>query len=572
MRGTERAFAALIGLGVLLGTAWWVRASLNENPAYAYGMQWFLGPGPGEVSAFLPYLGAGAAGVLALAYGLAPRFARIPGPAVRWTGRGPAIALALIASALVSGVGFGLLGDQVVTDDERVYLFQAEALGRGQATFPAPEMGEFLENVFIVVREGRWFGQYPPGHPALLSLVLWTHLPRLLPILLAGINVLLTIAVVRRVAGPGMGLLAGALLCLSPLFLLTGATLLSHPSAYTALALGCLGAVTLARGGHAAWGAASGLGLGFLFLIRPYTAITLGLVPGVVLLVSCWRQRRPAPVLAGLAVLAVSGVAFLLYNHAVTGDPFLTGYEAIRTGTAREFGFGTIVAGFHDHTPLQGLRNIAVLAGRHHLWILGWPLTLVPMLLALGPGATSAERSARLGARLACGMLLVGALSYVPYWAIGVNDTGPVKTYEWLLPSVFLTALGLRGLARRVGTGFARGWMAASALAAILVFWPPQLTHLRSVVAAVEDPLELVRSEVEPNALVFVSNVQPPVGRCWVYGRPVPRPDLSDPILYVRDLGEKNLAFWRIHSDRTPYRLEWREDRFQVLPLRVRRR
>jgi hypothetical protein len=160
-------------------------------------------------------------------------------------------------------------------------------------------------------------------------------------------------------------------------------------------------------------------------------------------------------------------------------------------------------------------------------------------------------------------MLGVGLASYIPYWSIGVNDTGPVKTYELLLPLSVLTILG----AERAGRG-APGWLAACLIAAAVIFWPPQIQHLRSLAGRVRAPLAAVERDVEPPALVFVKNVQPPARESWVYGRPNPRPDLSDPVLFVRDFGPENVRLWRRYPNRRAYRLVYdKESGFRALPL-----
>jgi hypothetical protein len=100
------------------------------------------------------------------------------------------------------------------------------------------------------------------------------------------------------------------------------------------------------------------------------------------------------------------------------------------------------------------------------------------------------------------------------------------------------------------------------------VFWPIQAAHVSRIAARVAAPLERVERTVRPPAVVFVRGVQPAPPWTWVYGRPNPRPDLDDPILYVRDLGDRDPAFIALHPDRRPYRLEYRNGDFHVEPMR----
>ncbi len=569
-RTSVRASAVVAGALLLLAGRLWTAGWLSGHPFFAYGIDWFFKLGPGEPGAYLRELAAGIPAAALIAWGLAPRFAAAaPGlHALVRNERRITAGLAVLAAALTLGGGLWLLRNRVVTDDEYVYLFQARLLLHGRAAAPAPPGSNFLINVFVTVVDGRWFGQYPPGQPLLLAPAVALGVPRLTPVILAALNVLLTASFLRRAAGAGAALAGAALLATSPLFLLTGGTLLSHPATYFGLALAAY-ATLRAAGGSFRWGLAAGAGLGLTLITRPYTGVTLGAFPAAALAALAFRRSRYRALGGAALAGAAFGLFFLAMNRAVSGDPFTTGYGAVRGAGMREFGFGTIIPGVHDHTPLQGLVNAALLAVRFHFWSWGWPLALVPALFAFGSGASERGRRdrTRAVAVLAALAVAVGIVSYVPYWSIGVADTGPVKTYEILLPFAILSAIGARGWARRSGIGAPAAWGAASLLAATALFWPPQLAHLRALSAGVAEPLRMVENTVERPAVVFVDRVQPDHPRSWVYGRPDPRPDLSDPILYVRNLGREDAAFWRLHPERHPYYLGYNDGRFTVVPL-----
>ncbi len=569
MGAAARRIVALAGgLALLAVGRGWTATGLDRHPFFAYGMEWFLKLTPGEIGFYLRYLSVGIFAAMFLTYALEPAADRLTHAGRRWA-RSPkvtAAALALAAACMTLIVSLVLLRDQVVTDDEYVYLFQSRLLLAGHAAAPAPALPEFLSNVFVTVRDGRWFGQYPPGQPIALIPGILLGWARAVPILMAAVNTLLSFAILRRVLGPSWGFAATLLLLTSPLFLLTGSTLLSHSTAYFALALATWGSLrATARDGIGA-GVAAGAGLGLLLLTRPYTALTLGIFPAGLLAVAALRRRQRA-VLAALAVSILAGLCLLLYNRAVTGNPFVTGYQAARGPSMIEFGFGPIVPGVHEHTPVQGLRNAALLAVRLHFWSWGWPLAVLPLALALLRVRRGDRAHESLAARVATAALLVGLLSYVPYWSIGVNDTGPVKTYEMLLPVALLSALGMRRAAERWGLRVVAAGAMASMATALAIFWPPQVQHLRELTAGIAEPWAEVRATVDPPAIVFVNSTQEQPARSWVYGRPNPRPDLSDPILYVADLGTSNVRFWERHRERRPYRLSVRDGRAVVEPL-----
>ncbi len=569
----KRVAAVLLGIALLVATRTWTGREWAGHPFDAYAPRWFLMLGPGEAGFYLRYLAGGTAGVLALAWGMLPAIGRAL-PRLEGIGsrRAGDLIPAGLAAVAVLAIAVVVLRGQVVTDDEYVYLFQSRLLAHGRAAWPAPVASDFLVNVFVQVKDGRWFGQYPPGHPLMLLPGVLLGWPRLAPVALAAANVLLIGALLRRIAGGGWARAGAVLVLLSPLFLLTGATLLSHPSSTFGLALASWGAVRATEDGRLRFGLAAGAGLALLLLARPYTAVTLGAFPATLLLWAGARRGR-GRALAGAAAAGVLGVVFfLLYNAGVSGNPLVTGYQAVRGSTMKEFGFGTIIPGLIVHTPIQGLKNVLLLAVRFHFWAFGWPLAVLPAAWAFSSrGVDTPPAAGRLSetlyARAAALMMGVGLFSYLFYWSIGVNDTGPVKTYEILIPFCVLSVIGLKRWSERRGPAEPAAWVAASVTAAFLVFWPPQVTHLRALTRAVAEPYRAVAAAVEPPAIVFTEGVQPPEPVSWVFGTPDPRPDLSDPILFVRDLGGRNREFWEAHRERRPYLLRYNEGRFQVVPL-----
>jgi 4-amino-4-deoxy-L-arabinose transferase-like glycosyltransferase len=573
----RRVLAFLAGLACLGLLRAWTISALPPFPPHDYQYEWFLKPSPGEIAFLLRYLIGGLPVLLLISWGVSPwvstafeRLGNRPVPFRIWLG----IAGVWIAG-LTAILSWGVLNGQVVTADEYAYIFQSRVLLEGRAAMPAAPMWEFLENGFVVTRQGRWFGQYPPGHPLLLVPGLLVGVPRLMPILLCVCNVLLIGTILRRVVGRNWALVGVFLLGTSPLFLLTGSTLLSHSTAAFALGLAVLGSLVVWDRDSPWWGALAGLGIGLAVITRPWTGVTLGIFPGLMLVWAVLRRGRRLALLPALLVFLFCCTFFLVYNAQVTGDPFTTGYEALRGPGEKEFGFGTIFSGAHIHTPAQGFENAGMLALRFVFWSCGWSMVLALCVLAFVPGGKAGradrrpifltERKVALWAVL---MLVVGFLSYVPYWATGVNDTGPVKTYELLLPFIVLIVLGARRGVQKWGLGAIGAFFLASFLCATVVFWPPQLVHVRHVSDRVAEPLRLAESEASQPALIFVSGIQRRPSGSWVYSWPAPRPDLSDRILYVRDVGpSRNSAYWRLHPERHAYRLIVGRNGFQLVPL-----
>jgi 4-hydroxybenzoate polyprenyltransferase len=260
-------------------------------------------------------------------------------------------------------------------EDEVAFLFQARTIAEGRLVAPAPAHPEFFAAPFIIVRDGMWFGKYPPGYPAVLALGVLVGQPWLVNAAAAALSVGLTYLAGRRLYGERVGLLAAALLTISPLFLLHSGALLSHVVClvWALAALLCFHASQTRRSGWAALGV--GLALGALFLSRPLTAVGVGLPLAVWHAVDLARLRwRGRHILAAALGFAPALAGFLAYNRMTTGSAFKTGYELWWPHDKVGFGPGLDSDGYYalseglDHAWF----NIQQLAN----YLYGWPLFL----------------------------------------------------------------------------------------------------------------------------------------------------------------------------------------------------
>ena len=300
----------------------------------------------------------------------------------------------LLAAARVSTVVFDRLPH---VEDEVAFLFQAKIIGSGRLVAPAPAHPEFFAIPFILVRDGQWFGKFPPGWPAVLALGALAGRPWLVNPLLAAACVGLVYRAGRRLYGAPTGLLAAALLAASPFFLLHAGSFMGHVAALLwALAFLLLFAAAVSTGSR--WAAlGAGATLGMLLLTRPLTAVGIGLPYALWAAVAIIRDRRRAraylPMLLGFAPFVA---ALLAWNRLTTGDPFRSAYELYWPFDRVGFGAGIGAAG--DFTAAQGLANTRGFLAALADYLFGWPhrLSLVPATLAT---ALAAGRLGRRGAR-----------------------------------------------------------------------------------------------------------------------------------------------------------------------------
>jgi hypothetical protein len=567
-RVDSRTGAAVIGAGLLIA-AFWSAGEAAGSYLILYGRHGWAAP---EAAFLLNYLllGLPAAALAAVAIagwrgawleGQFERLASRPGPA----GRRWAWLTAGLVGVLVTVARYTLLRDTAITDDENVYDFMARvwAGGRLFATSPPPGVRAFFENQFII-NDGRWYGIYAPGHALILTLGQWLGAIRWITTFEAILTVPIAWALARRLFGARAGVLAGAFLLLSPFFVLVSATMLPHATATLALSGFAYATIrVLDDPRRAVWWAVAAGAIGYTGLTRPLTAAAF-VMPWLVLLGPlAFRNRearRGAWLFAGVACLAIG--LFLVYNAAVTGHPLRTGYHVFAETYAFSFTQGSLPVS----PPFAALYELFYALARLNFWLLGWPVSLLLVPFAF---RTCPARALGLSA---VATIVAYALLRIP----SINVVGPVHYAELTVPLLVLSAGGFERLAAAAAT-FAgrRGFRVvlsvpiALAVVSALLFWPVYAPALRWMANVARAPYDLVERAQLENAVVFVGTlpalVSPP--GAWVYRARNNSPDLSDPVLYVNDLGSDNAKLRRVLPGRRAYQLGMEQGVLVLSPL-----
>jgi hypothetical protein len=472
--------------------------------------------------------------------------------------------MALIVLGLAMLVRVFVLREGVITDDENAYHFQAQLLAAGRLYAESlPEtIRPFFDNQFIV-NNGRWFSMYFFGHSAVLAAFQKVGLMSWVGAVEAALTLLLTVGITRLVFGGRASILTGMLLAGSPFFIFVSATHLSQPTSMLLLTLFVYAALRIEEAATATgWWVLAATAVVCAVFTRPQTGIFLAL-PFMMRI--AWLMMRGTlrpgwgPPVVALVILGSGATAFLVVNHALTGNVLRTGYHAYwDQGHRWIFPFG----------PNYTIREISQNLAQLNFWLLGWPISFafVPFF----------HRSGR-----AWALVSIPVIALVWYGLVAVptvSAVGPVYYAETIVPLVILTASGLERVIalarRRLGeVRLTRTLIAAplaGAMASLFAFVPFQAASLRLMADVTQAPYDLVESRGVDNALVFVrslpaSSVTP---GSWAYYHRNNSPDLSDRVLFVRDLGlEKNRELMRYLPDRTPYLMQMTEKELVLLPL-----
>ncbi len=438
----------------------------------------------------------------------------------RPTAKFPIWALALLATALSTGMAYGAFQALPHVEDEVAHLFQAKTFAAGALTAPAPPeaLRPGLEYYLIDIVDERWFATTTPGWPAGLALGVWLGAPWLINPLLAGLAVLLTFALVSRLTDTRTAAVAAALTAVSPWMNSAAGSLMSHTLA-NALALFCWVALVLpahTRTRALTLAFVGGAAMGWVFTMRQLDGLMLGVLTGIALLVYVRRNWGLARTVAYSAGCLFTGTFYFFYSWAMTGTLFmspLTRYlAALWPAGANGYGFGPergapgdwgILDGVDGHSPFEGVMSVLQNSHSLNLDLLGWGIGSMILLWA----ALVWRKPGRLDALLWAAILIdVGAHAF--YWFPGSYYIGPRYWFGMAVPVIVLCALGFRALEARLLTSGATQQAVTWTLVVLLTFSALIYVPWRGATKYLgfgRSTTEIRETNVPENALVFFS-------------------------------------------------------------------
>ncbi len=477
-------------------------------------------------------------------------------------------------------------------EDDVAFLFQAKTIASGHLLATPPTLPVFFQIPFVIIRDGHWFGKYPPGYPMVLAIgVLFGH-PWLLNPIVGALDVALVVLAGRRLFNAATGLLAGALLVASPFFLLQSGSFMSH-TVTLFWSMSFLLLFEASRRNRSIWRAIlAGAVIGMLFISRPLTAVGIGIpfvVWAAIELAFNWRRIREYGAMALAFVPFVLGM--LQYNRMTTGHA--TEFAYVLWWPYDKIGFGPGV-GRGGHTVADGLFDTKLNVEQLSHYLFGWPghLSLIPMLLGFGLAlaaliwrmgqavhdhrVASAPES-RLRPHLApevWDLLLAGIVIslitvHIAYWTPG-QMYGPRYYFEAIGAMVLLSSRGILvtadslAIPLRMATSRLsqpRIWTTGALLVVVagLVIWnfntftPARFREFTNWYNINADGLREVKAAGVNNAVVFVSEKE------WTDYAPFftqDNPALDTNIVYAIDMGDSNVQLMREYPGRSYYRYD----------------
>lgn len=366
--------------------------------------------------------------------------------------------------------------------DEVAYLYHARYLAAGMLTMPAPPVAEAFNYDLMEVEGDRWYAAPPPGWPLVLALGVLVGLPWLVNPLLAGVNVLLSFALVKKLYDREMACWAVLLLCVSPWHLFMAMNMLTHTATLTFALLAAVSVVWAREANPLRWAIVSGLATGMVSLIRPLEGLILAASLGLWILGFGGKRLKPAAIAAWLVGCAFVGGLVFPYNQLLTGKaslfPIMAYTDKHDHPNANALGFGPD-RGMNwplDPFPGHGLADAAVNANLNitsiNIELFGWGIGSL-LFLSIFFLTRGKRRSDYLL------LWLMGAIfiAHIFYWFSGGPDFSARYWYLMILPCIVLSARGLRWVADKLGEGSrAEAMVLLSCLLASINFIPWRAT------------------------------------------------------------------------------------------------
>jgi hypothetical protein len=450
----------------------------------------------------------------------------------------------LLASGVIALRAFPNSGD------EYAYLFQAETFRAGRLWNELPPVPSVFASPHILIKDGKWVSQYPPGWPILIAGVMSLGLPACVASPAMALLLLFGFArLTRELIGPGAALAGTALLACCPFFLLNGASYFSHIPAALFGVLAVLCGVRFLKTESIPSALGAGAALGSLGVIRPFSAVLIAIPCAIELLrrARSLHYRRLAWFFLGSFPFIIG---FLFYNNTVTGSPLLDpiswSYPKLHLGLhpVNEYGNHVLMS----HTAGFVIIRLMELAQ--------WTSPLLCLLYAV---AVLWKLRCR-GLAFYDFAFPVFILGYLLYPDLGDNRYGPRYYFE-AYPFMVLTVISAT-------TAWIAAWRTGSRPAVIvgvmvgaiimgLAAYPALAYQFRGIVNARMEPYDLVKKSRLSNAIVLIRSH---IGGMEPADLTRDGIDTSQSVLYGLDEPAQYCTLTQAFQGRTIYRYERMDD------------
>ncbi|HIB89211.1 TPA: hypothetical protein EYN09_09030 [Candidatus Poribacteria bacterium] len=324
--------------------------------------------------------------------------------------------------------------------DSVVQLFHGRIFASGRLYAPEPELKEFFDfNPLMIMKDGKWYSVFPPGHVLMIMLGVLIGSPWLVNPILGSATVVLIYFLGKEVYDENTGKLAGILACFCSFLLVMSSGFMNHATALFCGTLFMLFFARTTRRQRRLDSFIAGIGLGWMASTRPFTAVLVSIpfcIYSVILMIKKPRMYLACFLTLATAVLLII-VMLLSYNYVTNGNPMLFGY-VVQFTEGHNPGFGKSPPGQTVHTPSHGLVLSFDRLNFLNLRLFEWPIPSLIFVLVLFLSGVKNRWDLLMGS-----VLITLAFGYFFYWYSVGSNLIPRFLYESVATLVLLTVRGL---------------------------------------------------------------------------------------------------------------------------------
>lgn len=432
------------------------------------------------------------------------------------------------------------------------FFTQAKIFAMGRINVASHELREFFQTSYCV-NNGKYFSMYPPGWPLILSFGILFKLPWI-------VNPMLTCLCLYTIYLLGVRLyehetawIAIIFAGFSPIVINYSSSYLSEPASLLFSVLFFYAATRSLESSSIIFPVLSGFYLGFLFLVRPYSAVAICLPMAVYWVFNLARQPKLIwqGALLSFHFLCVAALHFA-YNYYQTGSFWLLPLVYYNPFNKPGFGFRSPDVSIKPFYfgPLSALENLVV-----DLINLNWVALPLLFLFFL---------SALIGPRKKWDWLLgTTAISIIVFHFFYYHKGLGKFQFPALFAMFLLSARGVVKLEQFLKDhfhvpscgSFKVLFVLFPLLVNIILLITPGYIGTVKTQATFPDPFLQVRRKNITNSIIFLKTVPEHWDNSELYIQN--SPDFDDSVLFAKDLGPKNILLMRYYPNRTYYLYEF---------------
>ena len=239
-----------------------------------------------------------------------------------------ACGVALFILSVSWRVGAEFFSHLPLTVDTSAQLVHAKMLATGHWTLPSQPLKDFF-NMYMMINDGKWYSQYPPGHVILLAIGTFFKMRTYVNPCLGACTSLAIFALAKELYGIRVARYAVVLSGGCVYLIMMSSEFMSNATSLLTGTLFLWAYFRMLKKPHWKCGLWGGLALGYCFITRPYTVLALA-APYVLYSVYLLIAKRQI-FLRSLLAMAGGGMCFVLfqlyYNKITTGNAFTYGYQ-----------------------------------------------------------------------------------------------------------------------------------------------------------------------------------------------------------------------------------------------------